>query len=479
MAKYQLAKNTVSLLVTRLVQSITTFLITAAISRTLGAYVLGQYILAFSYYFIFVSIASQGLKTLFTRELSRNPEEISVYLVSGTFLQLVLSGISYLVLVVVVFILPYNSDTSTVCYIMGLAIIPFALSNITEAVFQAEERMDLIAISTAPIYILRLLVMLWCMQLNYGVNYLAGIFVISETLICLIEWIFTTRIVTLKWQINKDYIWRLFKSARTFLAIDAVGMIASKMEILIISLLGNELLVGLCGAIAQLQQPFMMIVNSLSLAIFPRITKAVDKTQESQLHVTENIIEILMGMSLPFVIGIFFVGGDLLKFIYQDTNFSDATLALQVSSLTLIVYPFVRILNYVLLANGLEKINLIETIATTVIGGMSGVILISQYKLMGAAVMEVVASTTAFLILLYTVHTRLFYLRLWKIMFRPILMSIAISIVFIILKKWHLNLVLNITIAMFFYGLFGIGFLIHELGGITATWKQLFNQNSR
>ncbi|MTJ08760.1 MULTISPECIES: oligosaccharide flippase family protein [unclassified Anabaena] len=476
MGKHKLAKNTFALLLNRLVQSISTFLLTAAIARNLGAYALGQYLLAFSYYLIFVSIVSQGLKTLFTRELSRNPEEMPVYLVSGTFLQFLLSIIGYIALVVMVFILPYNPDTSMVCYILGLTIIPFALSNITEAIFQAQERMNLIAISTIPIYILRLLVMIWCMSLKYGINYIAGIFVISETFIFVIQWILIIQTVKPKWHIDQDFIWQLLKSARTFLAIDAVGIVSSRLDILIISLLGSELMVGIYGAIGQLQQPLMMIVNSLSLAVFPSMTKAVDKPKENQRQVTENIIEVLMGMVLPFVVGIFFIGGDLLKFIYQDSNFNQATLALQISSLALILYPVVRIFNYLLLAYGLEKFNLIETISTTFIGGVSGVILISQYKLMGAALMEVVGTIASCTILIYAVYSRILRLNVEKIMFRPFIITLWIALVFIVLQKFNFNLILNVIISTIAYSLFAGGLMIQALGGVNATWKKVFNK---
>ena len=68
------------MLVNKLTQGIATFLLSATIARTLGAYSLGQYLLAVSYYNIFVSLSSQGFKTLFTREIARKPESTSVYL---------------------------------------------------------------------------------------------------------------------------------------------------------------------------------------------------------------------------------------------------------------------------------------------------------------------------------------------------------------------------------------------------------------
>ncbi|MBG1269809.1 oligosaccharide flippase family protein [Nostoc sp. WHI] len=475
MGKRKLLTNSLSLLVNRLVQSITTFVLTAVIARTLGAYELGQYLLAFSYYYIFVSIASQGLKTLLTREMCRNPQETSVYLVNGTLLQLFLSFICYAAMVVLVFILPYSYETSTICYIMGLTIIPFSLSNITEAVFQAQERMNLIVISTVPVYILRLLVMVWTMYLNYGVNYLAGIFVVSEIIIFIIEWILIRRIVKPKWQINQYFVWHTFKSAGTFLAIDAVGIISSKMDILIISLLGSELMVGIYGAIMQLIQPFVMIVNSVCLAAFPSLTKAVDIGKEKLQQITENILEMLLYITLPFLVGNFFVGSNLINFIYQDINFSQIDLVIKITFLSIITYPFKQTFVYLLLANGLEKLNLLEVVITNIVAALSGVLLVLEYKLMGAAFMSLMSSLTAFSVLTFFVYSRLFSLHLLRIIRRPLLVSIGMVLVFLILQKFRLDFLLILIISTCAYALFMSFMSIHVFGGPRTMWKKILN----
>mgnify|MGYP001803475776 CR=1 FL=1 len=84
----KLLGNSFALLLNRLTQSITTFILAASIARMLGAYELGQYMLAFSFYYVFMTLASQGFKTLFTRELAQNPIETPSYLVSGTLIQI-------------------------------------------------------------------------------------------------------------------------------------------------------------------------------------------------------------------------------------------------------------------------------------------------------------------------------------------------------------------------------------------------------
>jgi O-antigen/teichoic acid export membrane protein len=480
MGQRKLLTNSISLLVNRLVQSIASFVLVASIARTLGADELGRYILAFSYYYIFMAISSQGLKTLFTRELSRNPQEIPVYLVSGTFLQAILSIIAYIVQVILVFLLPYNLDTSTTCYIMGLTIIPVSLASITEAIFQSQERINLISICAVPVYVLRLLVMLWFLHLNYGVNYLAGILAISETLIFVLEWIVLTRVVKVqpKWQIKQDFVLQLFKAARTFLLIDAVGVVSTRIGIFILSLLGSESMVGLFGVIGQLFLPFTLVCDSICLAGFPVMTKAVPLGREKLRQITENVIEIISCVGLPFVVAIIFIGNELIIFIYKHPSFNQLSLVLKVSCLSLILYPFSRTFVYLLLANGFERFNLWEATATNVVGVLSGVVLISQYQLMGAALMQTAMGFTAFSLLAYAVYRNLFTLHLWRIIRRPLLISLGMGLVFFILQKLKLDFIFVLLISTCFYCFLAGSLLIHKFGGVGVVWVKLLSMSS-
>jgi O-antigen/teichoic acid export membrane protein len=476
MGRRKLLVNSLSILVNRLTQSITTFVLVAFIARILGPYELGQYLLAFSYYFIFVTIASEGLKTLFTREIARNPPETPVYLVSGTLLQFLGSLISYVLLVVVVFALPYKSDTSTVCYILGLAIIPFSLSNITEAIFQGQEKMHLIAISTVPIYILRVVLMIWAMKLNYGVSFIAGIMVFSEFLILLLEWGFIIPLVKPKWQINQDFILRTVKSARTFVAIEGVAAFNGRIQVLILSVLGGEVVVGLYGGISQLMQPFQIVAQSLVMAVFPSMSKAVALGREKQRHLVETIAEMLLSVALPLIVGLVFIGGDLLIFIYRDPSFAEATVALNVLALSLITSSFSRPLSFLLVANGFEWVNLREVIVATVVGSLLSVVLISQYHLTGAALAVLITYTIGFSQFMYSVYIRLFSLRLWRIVRRPVLISTLMLAVFLLLQKISQDLLLTLIAASFAYGLLVTILGVYALGGPSIIWAKLLRK---
>lgn len=453
----KLTLNSISLLSNRLTQGVATFILTAAIARTLGAEALGQYLLAVNYYYIFVNLSSQGFKTLFTRELTRNPEIVPVYLVSGTLLQLAFGLIGYGAMTISIFILPYRDTTSLICYLMGAMIIPFALSNITEAIFQSQEKMHLIAFSTVPIYILRLLAIIWILHLGYGLIHVVGILIISESLILIVQWLILLKMIEPRWQIDRDFIWETIRTSRTFFALEGIGIIASRIDILILSLLGSEALVGIYGAISQLLQPYYIVSSSISLAAFPSMSKAVSLGQKQQQQTAANTIEILLCISLPFLVGIFFIGDKLLLFIYQDPSFAKEAIILHIVSLSLITGASARVFSYLLIANGLEKLHLIEVVITTIVGSLAGIVLISQYQLVGAALMSLVISFVNFFVMMYFVYDRLFHLKIWQIVRRPLLISFLMSIVFLVLNEINLDFLVTTGLATLAYiGLAGL-----------------------
>lgn len=467
--------NSLSMISNRLIQSISTFILSAAIARLLGTYELGQYLLGFSFYFIFVNLASQGLKTLFTRELSRNPKDTSSYLVNGIFLQFFLSLIAYTSLVLFVYLMPYSSDTSAICYIMGLAIFPFALSNITEAIFQAQERMHLIALTTVPIYIIRMLIMLIAMHYQHGIELVATILVISEIFIFLIQWLCVTRLVKLEWQIQYGFIRKILRDARTFFVIEGVAIISNRIDIFILSILGNEMLLGFYGGVIQLLQPFLIIANSMGVALFPSMSKSVSQGYEEQRRITERLIELLMLIALPFLVGILFLSDDLLVLVYGP-DFSQAALALQIASFALLIMPFNRALSYLLVANGLEKVNLRELMITTPTSSFLSVFLISQLQLLGAAVMLPVKTLIAGSQYIWATYNRLFTLNFWQIFARPLLVSLLMSVLFWGLNQfnfetWHILLVSTSA----YVGLIS-AIVVHVLGGHRLLYNKLLSK---
>jgi O-antigen/teichoic acid export membrane protein len=157
----------------------------------------------------------------------------------------------------------------------------------------------------------------------------------------------------------------------------------------------------------------------------------------------------------------------------KNPEFAQATILLQVSALTLTTYPFVKVLGYTLVANKFEKFNLIEVTVTTILGSIAGIFLISQYKLVGAAIMMLVTALSAFSLNYYIVYTRLFSLKLFRIFRRPLLVSGLMALVFFLLKQGQVNFIWTAIIATFAYVIFTGILTIQTLGGFSVVWQKM------
>lgn len=457
-SRSRLVGNSLAILVNQVTQNATALILSISIARILGPYELGQYALAFGYYYIFMAMSSQGLKTLLTRELAKFPEKAQTCLVSSTLLQLIFSGIGYLALVGLVALLPYRPATSVICYMVGAALIPYGVSNVTEAIFQSQEKMHLIAISTVPIYIARLILMFLVLRLGYGINYVGLIFVGSEVLILAIEWLFVRRVVSgIHWKIDWSFIRSTVKAVRPFLVIEGVATFQTRMQLVFLSLLAGEVAVGLYGAVTQLIQPFQIMAQSVVIAAFPRFARA-NQAKDRQRTLIEQVIELLFLVAMPFIVAVWFVGEALIVFIYRDTQFVEAAPALRIVVVGLIAVSLTRTLSYLLVANGLERVNLREVITTTSIGAVLSLILVSAFGLIGAAIAVLLIQLIACSQYVYVVYTALFSLQAWHMIRRPLALSAIMAALFAVLVSARAEILWILVTASAVYAVVvGIG----------------------
>ncbi|MBZ0282929.1 MAG: oligosaccharide flippase family protein [Anaerolineae bacterium] len=391
--------------------------------------------LAVAYYFLFMAIGSQGLKVLFVRELSRDIQQAPKYLGNGTWLQLAFCAFCYAALVIIVWVLPYTEDTAQVCYILGLAIIPFSLSNVTETIFQTFNKLHLMAISTVPIYIVRVTLSVVLMKLGYGIVVIAWIQVVSEVIILILQWLFILRFLKPQWRIDWSFLKTTFLMSRSFIVIEGVTVLQTRLQAVLLSLLAGEVIVGLYGAITQIMQPFQIINHSIIVSVFPTMSKSVVLGMEQQKKLTQRVLEALLLFALPTIVIIFFLGEQLLIFLYRDPEFALGADALKITAVALISVAVYRPLGYLLVANRLEHINMREVIITTILGLAIAVPLIGRFQLLGAALVYVIMQLSSFIQYVYAVYSELFKVNVWATVRRPLLLSGLTAVVLLIFVR--------------------------------------------
>jgi len=425
----RLTGNFSSLMASEVVNRATTFVLYALIARYLGTFEFGQLSLALTLFFVFQVLAGAGLKTLITREIARDKTKTSQYLVNGSAVVVVCSLLSMSVLLLFVRVMNYSPETASVIILLSLGILPFSLSVLNKAVFQAWERMHYIVWANVPVHFAKVGIGFLLLWRGYGLFELILLLLASYITILVFEWWLMLRNITRpRVSIDRGFSVAMIRSATTFLGITGIVAINTSLDLLLLSRLANETDVGLYNASFQLITPLIVVYDTIMMSVFPEMCKRFAIGLEGLKRLSGHVIEILMAIALPIVTGLLFLSGPVLLFIFGDTDFVMASQTLRILAWILVLTAFTHVLGRALVASLREKVPFHIVIITTFIKLLLGLYLISQFGLVGAAVSALITALIEALMHYASVSRLLFQIPLGRLAWKPLVASVCMAI---------------------------------------------------
>lgn len=428
--------NAVSLLTSDVVNRATTFVLYALIARYLGAFKFGQMSLALTFFYTFQIFAGAGLKTLITREIARDKTKTNQYFINGCIVGIVSSLLSIILLLVFVWLMNYAITTATIILLLSLGLLPYSLSSICEAVFQAWEKMYYITYASVPVNVAKVGLAGLLLAQGYDLYHLIILLVISHVIILGIEgWLMFQHVTRPRLSLDPHLSLLMVRSTSTFLGIDGFIAIMSSLNIILLSKLTSETEVGLYSAVAQLMVPVTLIYQSIVLSIFPVMCRKFEPTFQSLKWIAEHLIALLLVIALPTTIGLFFLADPALLLLYGEPDFLSASGVLQIMVWTLVLIVFTSVLGQVLVASLREKITLRIVVIDTLVGLVFGLILINQFGLIGAAATALLTKIVDF-VQHYVPVSRLFgRIALARLIWKPAVASLCMAVYLALLER--------------------------------------------
>jgi O-antigen/teichoic acid export membrane protein len=317
--------------------------------------------------------------------------------------------------------------------------------------------------------------------LSQGYSLIAISWLLSITyfILLLIEWFIIARFI-LKPRLVIDFVFtrETTKSSLSFLGFQGAFAISSTLLIFMLSKYAGEAEVGFYNASSQILIPLTLILQSVVLSVFPAMCRRFEANKQGLKLLSDNLVELFLGMTFPVVVCIFYLSGEILLLLYGNQEFLFATIVLQILVLTLIPQAVTTIFGRLLLAghheNGLFKIVMLCSVFSIVIG----IFLISEFGLMGAALTAVAFSLLNF-ILHYQLTARMIssplpIRRLWK----PVVASF-VYVLFIVLVK-GLHPFITAFLGGLLYLLVWLTLIIFAEGGfyqLTTKYKMLWSES--
>lgn len=446
----RLLNNSVFLLINDILSRATIFIVYALISRYLGVYQFGQLSLALTLLFTFQILAPAGLRLLITRETAEDRTKTNLYLVNGSLIAVLFSILSYIVLFIIMSLLNYSRDTAMLIIIVALGLLPFSLSTICEAVFQGWERMHYITAANLPrnigIIILAYLLLSGGQDISTIAWVLSGSYIIQVV----IEWWLVYRYFSRPhFEVDLKFSLKTMRLSIPFLGFQGTLAISNMMIFLILSKFSGEIEVGYYNAASQILAPLMLIIQNIVLGAFPVMCLRFNQNTQELKILSDNLIELLLLFTLPLVVGISYLSKDILLLFYGNQDFLLATGVMRIILGTLVLRAISSVLGRDLLASHREKAVLKIVLVSSVVNIFSGLILIHEFGLIGAAITAIIFAITDF-ILHYLNASRLFVAPIpWQRLGKP-LIATGCLIAFLITAKTLSNF-LNALLGFIVY----------------------------
>jgi O-antigen/teichoic acid export membrane protein len=369
--------NAASILASDVVNRGTSFVLYALVARYLGAFEFGQLSLALTLFYTFQVLAAAGLKTLVVREVAKDKGKTNAYLVNGTVSVVATCVLSILVLFVFVRLMGYSRQTASLVLLLSLGLLPVALTTLFEALFQAWEKMHLIAAASVPANCVKAAVAFVALSHGSTLYQLAGVILLTQAIIAVAEWRLLRRhIVQAGSGLDVRFSLRMLRSSTPFLGIDVTVAIWSSVQIVLLSALASETEVGLYSAAAQVLVPVALLFQSLTQTVFPMMCRRSETDYRNLKRFAERVLVSLLAVAIP-VSGILFVFADrVLSLLYRGDKFLAAAPVLRILVWTVVLGAITQALGQVLLAGGHEIVTFRIVTVNAVVSLALGLLLI-------------------------------------------------------------------------------------------------------
>lgn len=458
-------RNFASLMSSEVVNRATTFVLYALIARYLGTFAFGQLSLAITLFAVFQVLAGAGLKTLITREVAKDKTKTGQYLVNGSAIVVACSLVSVLLVLPLVRFMSYAHETAIVILLLSFGVLPFSLSALNKAVFQAWECMHYIAWANIPVHVAK--VVLAYLLLRNGQNVFALILLLLATYVAILViewWLLLRHVARPRLSIDTHFCVAMMRSTGPFLGITFIVAINVNLDLIMLSRFTNEVQVGLYGAAAQLITPVIVIYDTIMMSVFPEMCRRFTTGLARLRSLSEHILELLLVIALPIVIGLLFLAEPTFLLLYGNADFVLASQALRVLSWTLILTAYTHVLGRALFAGLREKVALRIVVITTLVKLAIGLLLISRFGLIGAAVTALLISLVEALLHYASVSRLLFQLPLGRLAWKPITAGACMAMTLALLRGQ--GFLLTVLSAGTVYTLILLALMIRTNGGL-------------
>lgn len=448
----RIAKNTSVLIVSQIITYVFGFFITIYAANYLGANGFGILSLALSITAIFGIISDMGLSTLLVREVARDKSLMNKYVSNTILMRIILSFIAWGMIILTVNIFNYPQVTVNVIYILTLSIVIGSINGVLSAVFQANEKMEYLSLSSIIGSVILFLGTLIGVYNNLDIYFFASIYLISGIITFIYLIIIYLWKYPFKFEIDLSFWKPSLKEAWPFGVTSLSGMLYTYIDSIMLSVLQGTEVVGWYSAAYKLMLITLFIPNAINGAIFPVMSKFYISSKDSLKLIYERYFKYMIIFAIPIGVGTTLLADKIILLIFKE-GFTQSIIALQILIWT-IVLTFAGAA-FVQLLQSINKQLIITKISgiCVIINILLNLVLIPKFSYIGASFATVITEIVlvGYIILAcyklgYSIDRRVALIDLSKVLLATLIMG-----AFVLYFRNSLNLFILVIAATIIY----------------------------
>lgn len=449
----KVAKNTGLLVVASLFTSIMAFIWTLFTANYLGVESFGILSGAIALTSMFSILADLGLSVYTIREVAREPNKTGKYFATVSTIKLILSILTFILLICIAFIKNYNWISFQVLIYIALYTIITSFTSLCNAIFQAHERMEFQTIGNVINSALLLLAIIISIYILGGdvvlisIGYmLTSIFTLIYSLIMVI-----TKFDKPLYDFDLNFYKDTFKFALPFGITAIFTTIYFWIDSVMLSFMQGDVSVGLYNAPYKLLFVLTSVYSVYMTSIFPMMSRFFIDSQDALKFTYHRSIKYLLIIGIPIAVGGTILAKEIILFVYSP-QYLGSVPALQILMWS-VVFMYVNGLTSNLLNSSNKQLTVTKiTSIGAIFNILINLIIIPIWSFIGASISTVLTECLIFIVFTIYISKTKFHLEK-RLIITVLKLLFASFVMVIILHFIKLNIIATVLIGAIIYGI--------------------------
>ncbi|NMO09461.1 flippase [Methanobacterium subterraneum] len=444
----RVVKNTILLFSSTILSYILLFFVNMYTARYLGVEGFGNLSLAFALSGIFVVFMDLGLSTLLVREVARDKSLSNKYLGSITVIKLILSLISFGIIILLVNLIHYPEEISTVIYLIIVSTIIGSFTSLFYSLFQAYEKMEYQSIGTILNSILLLSFIIFIIDTDGNIITFAQVYILVNLISLVYCFVVIKRnFMPLKLEIDFNF-WKTVIITALPLSLSLIfSVIGFRIDSVLLSTINGNLAVGYYTAPYRLIEVLIFVPSVFSSAIYPVMSNFYVSSRQTLENSYEKSIKYMIIISLPIAVGVTLLADKIIILVY-GYGFIPSILTLQILIWVVPLIFLTYIYGTFLVSINKQNMSLKITFIAMIINIVLNLLLLPSFSYLAASLITVITEIIALILCYYYLSKLLIKINILKLFVKPSLGSLIMGLLIIFLKT---NLVVLIILSSLLY----------------------------